>query len=77
MNDWKSWLHGLGAAIIGGGASVFVGFVSGASWTLTGKMAATAAVVNAAAYLKQSPLPAEKLTKTETTSTTVEVKKEN
>ena len=70
--NWRTWLHGLGAAFIGGGASGIVAaqtamgiapdtfnYASGLA-----KMAKLAGIVflvsgglSAAAYLKQSPLP--------------------
>jgi len=71
--NWKAWIHGLGAAFIGGGASGLVAAQAAAGIspndfnysTGLGKMAKLALSVfvvsgalSAFAYLKQSPLPA-------------------
>lgn len=62
--DWQSWLYGLVAGAIGGGATAIVSIAGGqvigaADFTprqlLT--IAGVSAIVNAALYLKQSPLP--------------------
>jgi len=63
--NWQLWAKGLGAAVIGGSASalaaalsapdVFTATEQGAVRLL--KVGLVAAVLNAAAYLKQSPLP--------------------
>ena len=66
MLSWKVWVKGIAAALIGGGASAVAaavtapGIVSGTrgSWMVLLRMSAVAAVLNAAAYLKKSPLPA-------------------
>jgi hypothetical protein len=66
MLSWKVWAKGIAAALIGGGASAVVaavtapGLVNGTrgSWMVLLRMSAVAAVLNAAAYLKKSPLPA-------------------
>jgi hypothetical protein len=66
MLSWKVWAKGIAAAVIGGGASAVAaavtapGIVSGTrgSWMVLLRMSAVAAVLNAAAYLKKSPLPA-------------------
>src|ERR1700758_4126869 len=65
MLSWKVWMKGIAAALIGGGASAVAaavtapGIVSGTrgSWMVLLRMSAVAAVLNAAAYLKKSPLP--------------------
>jgi len=65
MLRWKVWAKGIAAAVIGGGASAVAaavtapGIVSGTrgSWVVLLRMSAVAAVLNAAAYLKKSPLP--------------------
>jgi hypothetical protein len=65
--NWKKWLHGLGAAVIGG-ASTAVGGALGATvagvdvfavqfWKIVGGAAVFGGLMNAIAYLKQSPLP--------------------
>ena len=67
MLSWKVWAKGIAAAVIGGGASAVAaavtapGIATGArgSWMLLLRMSAVAAVINAAAYLKKSPLPTE------------------
>lgn len=62
----KMWLHGLGAALIGGAASaVTVTLVAPDQFNLFDPVAlqrlvsvvGVSAIVSAAAYLKQSPLP--------------------
>ena len=62
--DWQAWLYSLAAAIIGGGATSIVTVAGGqvlgaASFTPRQlvTVAAVSAIVNAAMYLKQSPLP--------------------
>jgi hypothetical protein len=65
--SWKVWAKGIAAAVIGGGASAVAaavtapGMMNGTrgSWMVLLRMSAVAAVVNAAAYLKKSPLPAD------------------
>jgi hypothetical protein len=65
MLDWKVWAKGVAAALIGGGASAVAaaitapGIANGSreSWMVLLRMSAVAAVLNAAAYLKKSPLP--------------------
>lgn len=64
MNNWKPWLKGLAAAGIGGAANSLVVMIADpASFNPTthGKklvfVAVISAVVSAALYLKQSPLP--------------------
>jgi hypothetical protein len=64
--SWKVWAKGIAAAVIGGSASAVAaavtapGIMNGTrgSWMVLLRMSAVAAVVNAAAYLKKSPLPA-------------------
>ncbi len=65
MGDWKVWVKGAVAAVIGGGASA-LGVALGAPEMLTGthgnglallRMSAVGAALSAAAYLKKSPLP--------------------
>lgn len=61
--DWKKWLKGLAAAVIGGVANtVTVMIVDPVAFNLSdiGKLlqvAAVSAIVSAGLYLKQSPLP--------------------
>lgn len=65
--NWRAWIHGLGAAAIGGAAST-AGSVLGAMaagydvfdpgfWQIIGGGVVGGALVNGLAYLKQSPLP--------------------
>lgn len=65
--NWKAWMHGLSAAVIGGAAST-AGSVLGAMaagydvfdigfWEIIGGGVIGGALVNGFAYLKQSPLP--------------------
>ena len=64
MKNFGHWLHGLGAAAITGGASALTAgmidpetFNLQTGWKNVGMLAAVNAVLGAAAYLKQSPLP--------------------
>ncbi len=67
MLSWKVWAKGIAAALIGGGASAVAAAVTApgiatgtrGSWMVLLRMSAVAAVINAAAYLKKSPLPTE------------------
>lgn len=80
----KLWIHGLGAAFIGGTSAALVSL--GAAYVTTGlnllelkKIGAAAlfaGMITAAGYLKQSPLPASQITVTETASKTLEVTKD-
>jgi len=62
---WKIWAKGLLVAVIGGGAGALAAALSAPDvFTMTGagivrlmKVSLVAAVLNAAAYLKKSPLP--------------------
>lgn len=76
MNDWKNWLKGLVAAMIGGSAQIATGFAMGVDPHKILAMAGVAAVTSAGHYLQQSPLPTSKLVVSETTTQTVETKKE-
>lgn len=57
--DWKVWLHGLGATVIGGVANaILVYFVAPEiDWNHLVQIAGGSGVLAAAGYLKQSPLP--------------------
>ncbi len=64
MGSLKAWLHGLGAAVIGAAASgvtlvvadpTTFNFKGGLGHL--GQVCAVQALISAAAYLKQSPLP--------------------
>lgn len=72
--NWKKWLYGLGAAVIGGGAgSIAAGFstamvdpqrfnIHGGGGHLLEVMGTTfvvSGILHAAGFLAQSPLPAE------------------
>jgi len=74
--NWQAWLKGLVAAMIGGAAQTITGFAIGVEPEKIAAMALAAAVTNAGHYLQQSPLPASKITVSETTTSTVETKKE-
>ena len=56
MNDWKVWAKGLAAAVIGGVATALLGVQIGNDWRPLARVALVAAVMNGAAYLKQSPV---------------------
>jgi hypothetical protein len=72
MLSWKVWAKGIAAAVIGGGASAVAAAVTApeivngtrGTWMVLLRMSAVAAVLNAAAYLKKSPLPAVEEEKT-------------
>ena len=68
--DWKSWLYGLGAGAIGGGANAVIGGVTinvvdpvrfnteaGAFWQIVVTLFLANAALSAFLFLKQSPLP--------------------
>lgn len=66
LNDYRLWIKGLAAAAIGGAANsvsviivdpVTFNLQEGSEKVLT--VAAVSAIVSAAMYLKQSPLPEE------------------
>lgn len=59
--NWQHWAHGLVAAVIGGAANALVVAMAdpAADFVVLGKVAAFGAILSAAAYLKQSPLPPE------------------
>ncbi len=67
MSGWKVWSKGIAAAVIGGSASALtVALAAPQLFTLSRasvlallRVSAVAAVLNAAAYLKKSPLPTE------------------
>lgn len=84
----RKWLHGLSAAFIGGGATAITAQTGLATaqtagldvhplnWKALGIVALSAGIYSAAAYLRQSPLPAEETTTT-VTVTAETTKKEN
>lgn len=69
LKSWRVWLHGLGAAVIGGGASAagsWAGMAAAKSAGVDvpalnlkalGILFGSGALTSALAYLKQSPLP--------------------
>ncbi len=66
MKNWDVWLKGLIAAVIGGASnSILLVVVDPMTYNLStglgklGTVAGTSAIVAAAMYLKQSPLPTE------------------
>ena len=89
--DWSHWLYGLFAALIGGGAgSVSAAFgasmlapgqfgVGGTQGWNSLKLMGFTFVISGAiavfAYLKQSPLPAQIATVTETTTVSIDATK--
>lgn len=85
MNNLKGWIHGLGAAFIAAAATSITGTAAAALTTginptelkKIGIAAVVSGGISAAAYLRQSPLPALTVTTTQTTSNTLEVKKDN
>jgi hypothetical protein len=86
--DWSHWFYGLAAAVIGGGAgAVSAGFAApliapgqfgvggDPGWNNLKLMFAVfviSGIVSAAAYLKQSPLPAQIASITETKTVSIE-----
>jgi uncharacterized membrane protein YadS len=67
MNSWKTWLHGLGAAVIGGAAAAATAaFAEPKDFNFThagliafAKVVIIGAAIPTLAYLRQSPLPPE------------------
>lgn len=63
ITDWRTWLHGLIAAAIGGAANAITMVVvdplefNFAQWGPLWKVSIVSAVVNAAFYLKHAKLP--------------------
>ncbi len=67
MTTWRAWLHGLGAALIGGAATAGSGALgamvagidplSSAFWKITLGACIGGGVISALAYLSKSPLP--------------------
>jgi hypothetical protein len=77
MSKWETWLKGIAAAGIAGGANgVFTGFAAvgidpthfnlqaglHATLAIAGVSAMMSSIIGVAAYLKQSPLPNESCT---------------
>ena len=66
MGRWGVWAKGVAAAVIGGAASALGAQLSAPEMFIAGKagllrllkLSLVGAVIHAAAYLKQSPLPA-------------------
>jgi len=65
MTSWRSWIHGLVSAFVGGAAaSITAGVIAPESFNTTngglqklGLLMLVSGFVTAAAYLKQSPIP--------------------
>jgi len=64
IKDWRTWVQGLLAAVIGGGANAITllivdpaGFNFDAGIDRLWKVALVSAILSAAFYLKQSPIP--------------------
>jgi hypothetical protein len=68
---WQQWLHGLAAAFIAAAAANVTVMAAGGTWQVAAKSCAISGIIAAAAYLKQSPLPASTVTVTSTQSTTI------
>ena len=72
----KIWAKGLLAAIISAVSNAIITTISAnaigspLNWAQIGAVAATSALLGAAMYLKQSPVPTEMLIKTNTTTVT-------
>lgn len=66
--NWKPWLKGIVAALIGGGSNAIVArFTDPATYTDIARMmefAAWGAVINVAMYLARSPFPPDVVTET-------------
>jgi hypothetical protein len=82
MNSWRTWLHSLIAAAIGGAASsLSAAIVAPSIFNFThhgmvkmGQLALFGAAPPVLALLKQSPLPASQVTVTQSETVTVEKK---
>ena len=67
FSDWKTWVHGLAAAAIGGGANAVTLIIvepskfnaTASGWKNLGTAVLVSGIVSAALYLKQSPVPPE------------------
>lgn len=64
ITDWRTWLRGLAAAAIGGAANAVTllvvdptSFNFDSGFDRLWKVSAVSAILNAAFYLKQSPIP--------------------
>ena len=61
MNTVKLWLKGIAAALIGGAANAVTLYIIDPvifdDWMKLAKLAGVSALVSAAMYLKQSPVP--------------------
>jgi hypothetical protein len=69
LTSWRAWLHGLSAAIIGGGANaVTLVILDPLKFNLQGEWknlvvaVAVSSITSAALYLQKSPLPDENTT---------------
>jgi hypothetical protein len=79
MGTFKQWLHGLGAAVIGAAsAAIPLALGDPHDFNLSrrglldfARVVGVPALIAAAAYLKQSPLPSESSTVTATVTQTV------
>jgi len=65
--NFKTWIHGLGAAVVGGAANAITNLIVapetfnlGAGWKKLVSCVIVSSILSAAFYLKQSPLPDDK-----------------
>jgi hypothetical protein len=72
FTDWRTWVRGLAAAIIGGGANAVTlmvvdpqQFNFDAGMPSLWKVTLVSALLNAAFYLKQSPIPSRETAEAE------------
>jgi len=69
--NWRNWLRGLVAVIISGAANAIVLVIAApekfsfSDFAELGRVAAALGLLGAAAYLKQSPLPGSRRTRTD------------
>ena len=55
--NWRTWFTGLANGVISGLASGVAANLAGATWKQIGIIAGTSAVVSAAKWIMQHPLP--------------------
>lgn len=70
LTNWRTWLHGLFAAIVGGSSNAVTLIIvdplkfnmTHDGWKNLGTAVLVSGIVSAALYLKQSPVPPETTT---------------